>query len=208
MTAAIIRECQRRALAAAGSADFPARQAAARREGRPHRHRALRTMSRRTGRGPFESAAIRIGASGKIVVTTGATAQGQGVKTMLAQARRRRCSASTQPRSMSSIGDTAAIPLGLGAFASRQAVTAGNAVYRRRADRVREKAKQAAAATARRPRTDDFELVGGTVRIKGVPSCNVSIGEIARALGGAPGFALPGGLRRALPPRSISAAGA
>ena len=44
-----------------------------------------RQLCRGTGRGPFESVGIRIGPSGRIVVTTGATAQGQGVKTMMAQ---------------------------------------------------------------------------------------------------------------------------
>ena len=65
-------ECQRRALAAAGWTDFPARKAAARRQGR-FIGIGVGNYVEGTGRGPFESAAIRIGASGKIVVTTGAT---------------------------------------------------------------------------------------------------------------------------------------
>ena len=77
-------ECQRRALAAAGWADFPARQQAARAEGR-FIGIGLANYVEATGRGPFESAGLRIGPSGKVVVTTGATAQGQGTQTMLAQ---------------------------------------------------------------------------------------------------------------------------
>src|SRR5438045_9508843 len=38
-----------------------------------------------TGRGPFESATVRIGPSGKVHVYTGATAMGQSTKTMLSQ---------------------------------------------------------------------------------------------------------------------------
>ena len=183
-------ECQRRALAAAGWTDFPARKAAARREGR-FIGIGVGNYVEGTGRGPFESAAIRIGASGKIVVTTGATAQGQGVKTMLAQ-----IAADVLHVAPAVIhvvdGDTAASPLGLGAFASRQAVTAGNAVSRA-ALIVADKIKQT-AATLLEASADDMELVGGSVRVKGVPGMKRSIAEIARALSGVPGFALPGGL--------------
>ena len=38
-----------------------------------------------TGRGPFESATVRIGSDGEIEVFTGAVAIGQGTKTILAQ---------------------------------------------------------------------------------------------------------------------------
>jgi len=183
-------ECQRRALAAAGWTDFPARREAARREGR-FIGIGVGNYVEGTGRGPFESAAIRIGASGKIVVTTGATAQGQGVKTMLAQ-----LAADVLDVNPADIhvvdGDTAASPLGLGAFASRQAVTAGNAVYRA-AQIVAEKIKQT-AATLLEASADDMELVGGVVHVKGVPGMKRSIAEIAHALSGMPGFALPGGL--------------
>jgi carbon-monoxide dehydrogenase large subunit len=77
-------ECQRRALAAAGWADFPARQIEARRLGR-WIGIGLANYVEATGRGPFESGSVRIGPSGTIVATTGATAQGQGTKSMIAQ---------------------------------------------------------------------------------------------------------------------------
>jgi aerobic carbon-monoxide dehydrogenase large subunit len=183
-------ECQRRALAAAGWSDFPERREAARREGRLIGI-GVGNYVEGTGRGPFESASIRIGPSGRIVVATGATAQGQGVKTMLAQ-----LAADVlhvDPAAIHVIdGDTAASPLGLGAFASRQAVTAGNAVYRA-AQIVAEKIKMAAAALLEAS-PDDMELAGGVVRVKGVPGMKRSIAEIAHALSGVPGFALPGGL--------------
>jgi dienelactone hydrolase len=63
-------ECQRRALTAGGWADFPARQSAARKLGR-HLGLGLANYVEGTGRGPFESASLRVGASGKIVITTG-----------------------------------------------------------------------------------------------------------------------------------------
>jgi carbon-monoxide dehydrogenase large subunit len=183
-------ECQRRALSAAGWADFPARREAARREGRLIGI-GICNYVEATGRGPFETAGIRIGPSGKIVVTTGATAQGQGVKTMLAQ-----LAADVlhvEPAAIHVIdGDTQASPLGLGAYASRQAVTAGNAVHRA-AQIVADKIKQAGASLMEAA-TEDMELAEGAVRVKGVPGMKRSIADIAHALAGVPGFALPGGL--------------
>jgi carbon-monoxide dehydrogenase large subunit len=190
-------ESQRRALEAAGWDDFPARQQAARREGR-HIGIGLCNYVEGTGRGPFESAAVRIGASGKVIVTTGATAQGQGIKTMLAQLAAGPLGLA--PEAIEVIdGDTAASPLGLGAFASRQAVTAGNAVHRA-AREVAEKAKQVAAMMLEAS-PDDLELIDGMVQVKGVPGLQRSLREIANALSGKPGFALPGGL----PPGLFSA---
>ena len=54
------------------------------REGR-HLGIGLANFVKGTGRGPFESVTVRIGPSGKIQVSTGAAAMGQGTKTMLAQ---------------------------------------------------------------------------------------------------------------------------
>ena len=183
-------ESQRRALEAAGWNDFPARQKAAHAQGR-HIGIGLCNYVEGTGRGPFESASVRIGASGKVIVTTGATAQGQGIKTMLAQLVGG--ALSVAPDDIEVIdGDTAASPLGLGAFASRQAVNAGNAVYRAAYD-VAEKAKQVAAVMLEAS-PDDLELVDGMVRVKGVPGMQKSLTQIAHSLSGVPGFALPGGL--------------
>jgi carbon-monoxide dehydrogenase large subunit len=89
-------------------------------------------------------------------------------------------------------GDTDASPLGLGSFASRQAVTAGNAAHLA-ALAVADKAKRA-AATILEVAPEDLELVDGWVRVKGVPELKRSLGELATALCGVPGFALPGGL--------------
>ncbi len=183
-------ECQRRALDAAGWANFAARQAAARREGR-YIGLGLANYVEATGRGPFESATLRIGASGKIVVTTGASAQGQGTKSMLAQIVGDVLN--VPPESISVIaGDTAGTAMGFGAFASRQAVTAGNAVHRT-AIEVREKALKAAAELLEAS-VHDLELKDGAVQVKGVPQLRKTLAEIAHAIGGVPGFALPNGI--------------
>jgi len=183
-------ECQRRALAASGWAAFPARQEAARRTGR-WLGIGLANYVEATGRGPFESAALRVNPSGKIVVTTGATEQGQGIKAMLAQIAA--AVLGVDPHEIAVVaGDTAASPLGMGAFASRQAVTAGNAVYLA-AHAVREKAVRAASEMLEAA-AEDLELAGGMVRLKGAPLMGRSLGAIARSLAGLPGMPLPKGL--------------
>jgi carbon-monoxide dehydrogenase large subunit len=179
-------ECQRRALAASGWTDFPARREAAQRAGRLLGI-GLANYVEGTGRGPFESAAVRIGPSGKIVVLTGAADQGQGTTTMLAQLAAEALGVRPYDIHVTS-GDTAATPLGLGAYASRQAVTAGNAVHLA-ARMVAEKARQAAASMLE-VSPDDLELVDGTVRVKG-SDLKRSLGEIAHALQGVAGFSLP-----------------
>ena len=183
-------ESQRRALGAAGWDDFPARQALARRQGR-RLGIGLANYVEATGRGPFESAIVRVGPSGRIVVATGATEQGQGIRNTLARLAADALGVEAADVTVIA-GDTEATPLGMGAFASRQAVTAGNAVFLA-ARAVREKAL-AAAAEMLEAAPQDLELAGGMVRVKGAPRLGRGLGEIARALGGLPGMALPGGM--------------
>jgi carbon-monoxide dehydrogenase large subunit len=183
-------ESQRRALAASGWTDFPARQAAARKAGR-FIGIGLANYVEATGRGPFESAALRIGPSGKVIVATGATAQGQGTRSMLVQLVREVLGVRADDIVVTA-GDTAGIPLGFGAFASRQAVTAGNATYLA-AQEVRAKALRAASEILETA-PDDLELSDGVVQVKGVPTLGKSLGEIARGLGGLPGYPLPAGM--------------
>ncbi len=183
-------ECQRRALAAAGWTDFPARRAVARAAGRALGI-GLANYLEGTGRGPFESASVRIGPSGKVTVTTGAADQGQGTQTMLAQIAALALGIRAADVKVT-CGDTAASPLGLGAYASRQTVTAGNAVHLA-ARMVAEKARQAASAMLEAA-PEDLELVDGAVRLRGVPGLNRTLKQIAHALDGVAGFALPANL--------------
>jgi carbon-monoxide dehydrogenase large subunit len=183
-------ECQRRALAAADWTNFPLRQEAARRQGR-WIGLGLANYVEATGRGPFESVTLRVGPSGQVFVATGATAQGQGTATMLAQLAAEILGVAPSTIQVHA-GDTEGTLRGLGAFASRQAVTAGNAIYRA-ASAVAAKARQAAAAMME-VAPDDLELRDGAICVKGVPGMRRSLAEIAHALAGAPGYALPGGL--------------
>ena len=115
---------QRRAMAMADYAGFRARQARARAAGR-FIGIGIANYVEGTGLGPFEGVTVRILPSGKVAVATGATTQGQGTPTMLAQivADRLGCAMADI---LVTAGDTNAISQGVGAFASRQAINAGN----------------------------------------------------------------------------------
>jgi carbon-monoxide dehydrogenase large subunit len=178
--------CQVKALAAADYADFPARQAAARKQGR-YLGIGLAHGVKPTGRGPFESARVRVSPSGHVSVYTGAMAMGQGLKTSLAQVCAEHLGVTIEQIEVIA-GDTAHVPLGMGGFASRQAIMAGSAVHTA-ALAVRQKAVKVAAKMFEAAE-QDFVLRAGRVEIAGVQGMGVSLGEISRKLKGAPGYAL------------------
>jgi aerobic carbon-monoxide dehydrogenase large subunit len=182
--------CQAMALDQAGWRDFPARQQAERAAGR-HLGIGVANFVKGTGRGPFESARVRIGASGRIEVAAGAAAMGQGTRTMLAQIVGAALDA--DPASIAvTAGDTRAIALGIGGFNSRQAVLAGSSAHMA-ALAVRAKALDIASHLLEAAPAD-LELADGAVRLKAVPQRNVTLGAIARAVAGAAGFPLPRGV--------------
>jgi len=183
--------CQEMALAAAGWADFPARQKRAREQEGRYLGIGVANFVKGTGRGPFESARVGIGASGRPHVATGAAAMGQGTRTMLAGIVAGLLGCRPQDVAVTT-GDTAAIALGMGGFNSRQAVLAGSSAHVA-ALAVRDKAI-AMGAQMLEAAAADLELAEGAVRVKGAPQMRVTLGEIARALGGAAGFALPAGM--------------
>jgi carbon-monoxide dehydrogenase large subunit len=179
--------CQAELLRAVNWDDFPRRQAKARAAGR-YIGIGLAHGMKGTGRGPFEFGKVRVSPTGHITVSTGAAPMGQGLCTALAQI----CADAFGVRAQDVTviaGDTAAAPLGLGGFASRQMVTAGSSV------------KIAAAAVAAKARKlashmleaaeEDLEIVDGEVRVAGAPQLAVKLGELARVLKGAPGYGFP-----------------
>ncbi len=173
---------------------FPARRDAARAAGR-FLGIGVANYVEGTGRGPFESARVRIAPSGRVTVYTGATDQGQGGKTTLAQL----CAAELGLEASDVdviLGDTKTVPHGLGAFASRQAVTAGSSVHLA-AGAVRDKALRAAAHMLEAAE-NDLELVGGRIQVRGVADMAVPLADVARSLAGIPGLNLPGGMEPGL----------
>ena len=184
------------------SADFPALLQtatraidypgfAARREAAAKRHVllgvAFANSVKPTGRGPFESARVRVQPSGRISIYTGATAMGQGIKTTLAQL----CAVhfGLPPDAIDVIaGDTSFIGYGMGGFASRQSIMAGTAVSNA-AIKVSRKAI-AAAAVILKVDESILQLSHGEVHTAGYEH-RISLARLAMLLKGVPGYALP-----------------
>ena len=88
-------------------------------------------------------------------------------------------------------GDTSTIQLGLGGFASRQTVTAGNSTHLA-AKAVREKAI-AAAALMLDVAPENLDIRDGIISETG-KNLAISLRELADSLAGAPGYKMPSGL--------------
>jgi carbon-monoxide dehydrogenase large subunit len=140
-----------------------------------------------TGVGPYEGARVRVDQSGGVVVATGACSQGQGHETAFAQ-----IAADVLGVPIDSVtvigGDTGAIPFGVGTFASRSAVVAGNAVAAA-ARQVREKLLRAAAALFEAS-PEDLDTEDGRAFVRGVPTSAVPLSRVVRSA--LPSFATSG----------------
>jgi carbon-monoxide dehydrogenase large subunit len=175
--------------AALQAIDYPARrreQAELREQG-VYRGLGISGYVEGTAIGPYEGAAVRLDASGRAVVATGAASQGQGHETSFAQIA---ADALGVPLDWVTVvgGDTAAIPFGIGTFASRSAVNAGSSIHEA-AGRVRDKLVAAAAALFEAAPAD-VEIADGVASVAGVPGSALPLGQvIQRAL---PTFARPG----------------
>ena len=183
-------ETQRRALAMADYESFPARQAAARSEGR-YIGLGMASFVEGTGLGPYESATVRIATNGKIAMCTGAAPQGQSHKTTLAQI----CAdqLGIAPADIDVVtGDTGAIALGVGTFAARSAVNAGSATHLAAVE-VRNKLLLL-AANMLKTSAEKLEVKDGAVYNVADPSQRKTLREIAVYAAGAPGYSLPGGV--------------
>ncbi len=180
--------CLEQALTAIDYAGFSTRRRAAMAEGR-HLGIGIGVGAKGTGRGPFESGIVRVGRSGRVSVYTGAMPMGQGIKTALAQICAEQLGIEASDVSVIA-GDTSVIPYGQGGFASRQTVTAGSAVHMA-AKAVREKAIDVAALLLE-TNAGDLVLREGRVEVAGAPGSGMSLRDIAEAVAGVPGYALPG----------------
>jgi len=129
-----------------------------------------------TGVGPYEGAHVQVLLSGKVVAATGIPSQGQAHKTVWAQVVADELGVNVEDVEVTS-GDTRRFPWGVGTFASRGAVTAGNAMYVA-ARMVADKARHVAADHLE-ANPDDLELADGRVRVKGSPDRGLSLGAVA-----------------------------
>lgn len=131
-----------------------------------------------TGTGRFEGADVRVSADGRVTVNTGAVDIGQGLTTALAQVVAQELGL-PMDRIQVMCGDTVRIPHGVGTFASRGAVMAGNAVAVA-AGQVRTKAVELAAHLFE-VSSDDVEWRDGAAWVRGVRDRSASLGELAEA---------------------------
>jgi len=139
-----------------------------------------------TAIGPYEGATVRMDVTGRAVVATGAASQGQGHETSFAQVA---ADALGIPLDWVTVvgGDTAAIPFGVGTFASRSAVNAGSSIHVA-AGKVRGKLVTAAAALLEAA-PGDIEISDGLASVRGVPGSAVPLARVIQA--SLPTFARP-----------------
>ena len=163
------------ALETIGFREFRARQADARRYGR-HLGLGVACYVEGTGIGPYEGAHVRVEPSGRVLVATGLTTQGQGHATTFAQIAAD--ALGCDPTNVTVItGDTRRFNWGAGTFASRALVTSGNAVGVA-ARKVRQKALKIAAELLEAS-PDDLEVIDGSIRVRGAPAAALTLGALA-----------------------------
>src|SRR5215831_7803680 len=177
---------QARALALADYDGFRARQESARAEGH-YIGIGIGNYVEGTGLGPFEGVTVRILPSGRVAVATGAATQGQGTHTMLSQIVADRLGCRIEDIAVTA-GDTNAISQGVGAFASRQAINAGNSAMIA-GENVRAQVVALAARTLGVPETE-IDVDEGRAIARGGNKPILTFGELARLAQGTPGFSL------------------
>ena len=142
-----------------------------------------------TGIGPYEGARVQVQPSGKVSVVTGVGTQGQGHFTSFAQVAAEQLGVDIANVQVVT-GDTDQFHWGTGTFASRGAVVAGNAINEAAKD-VRAKILKLAGEQLE-VAEQDLELVGGEVRVRGVPKKSISLGDLAAQANPLRGAVRPG----------------
>ena len=129
-----------------------------------------------TGPGPYEGGHVQVLGSGKVLVATGLTSQGQGHETSFAQIVASELGVPIEDVEVTT-GDTRRFPYAVGTFASRAAVMSGNAIALA-ARGVRQKALRIAADVLEAS-PDDLEIDEGVVQVRGVPGSSIPLRTIA-----------------------------
>ncbi|MGR6966845.1 aerobic carbon-monoxide dehydrogenase large subunit [Geodermatophilus sp. URMC 61] len=129
-----------------------------------------------TGPGPYEGGHVQVLGSGKVLVSTGLTTQGQGHETSFAQIVASELGVPIEDVEVTT-GDTRRFPYAVGTFASRAAVMSGNAIALA-ARGVREKALRIAADVLEAD-PGDLEIADGVVQVKGTPGAMIPLRTVA-----------------------------
>ncbi|MGK5112530.1 aerobic carbon-monoxide dehydrogenase large subunit [Geodermatophilus sp. CPCC 205506] len=129
-----------------------------------------------TGPGPYEGGHVQVLGSGKVLVSTGLTSQGQGHETVFAQIVASELGVPIEDVEVTT-GDTRRFGYAVGTFASRAAVMSGNAIALA-ARGVREKALRIAADVLEAD-PGDLEIEEGVVQVKGTPGTAIPLRTVA-----------------------------
>lgn len=146
----------------------------------------------KSGLGPWESGAVSIAPQGTIVVRSGCSSVGQGLRTVLGQIAADVFDVDLEEVRVEML-DTDHTSFGTGSYASRSTATAGSAVHMA-AHEVLEKAR-AFAADELEVDTHDLVVRDGGLEVAGASDVRLSFGEIAARLDpvtAAKGGVLPG----------------
>jgi aerobic carbon-monoxide dehydrogenase large subunit len=154
---------------------FPARRAAAASDGKL-RGIGIAAYVEGTGVGPYEGGHVHVETSGRVMVSTGLTSQGQGHETVFAQIVAHELGVD-MANVFVTTGDTRRFGYAVGTFASRAAVMSGNAVALA-ARAVRAKALRI-AADALEASPDDLEIADGIVTVRGTPTRGIPLSQVA-----------------------------
>jgi carbon-monoxide dehydrogenase large subunit len=130
------------------------------------------------GAGGWEHASVRMLATGKVEIVTGASAHGQGHETAFSQIVADRLGVAFEDVEVLH-GDTQVAHKGLDTYGSRSLVVGGEALVKA-CDKVIEKAKPFAAHLLE-ANVDDIEFNAGTFGVRGTDQ-GISIGEISTAV--------------------------
>jgi len=168
-------ETLRKIKALVGWDDFAAIQAEAQAQGRKIGI-GIACYVEGTGVGPYEGGHVQVETSGRVLVSTGLTSQGQGHQTAFAQIVADELGVPMSDVTVTT-GDTRRFGYAVGTFASRAAVMSGNAVALA-ARNVRDKALKV-AGEALEVDVGDLELVDGVVRVKGSPDVSIELRTVA-----------------------------
>ena len=187
-------KCQALALDKISYDDFQIRKAKALEEGR-YLGIGIANFVEGTGLGPFEGATVRIQQNGRVVILTSASSQGQGHKTTFMQI----CADQLNiPLEMIDVitADTNVISMGIGTFASRITVNAGNSVFLA-SKNVAQKITTLASFLLG-CKVDEVQLIDGFAITINDTSRKKSFSELARVSQGMPGFSFPEGVTNGL----------
>ncbi len=146
----------------------------------------------------YESAQVRVLATGKVVATTGTSPHGQGHETTFAQIVADQFGIGLEDVEILH-GDSAQGPFGLGTYGSRSLAVGGSALVKA-SQKVREKVT-AIGAHMLEVAVEDVEFADGAVSVKGAPGRQKTFGEIAMAAW--LGTSLPPGMEGQLEATSV-----